>query len=323
MGKYIARRLLQFIPVFIGATFIIFYMVYTLPGDPIRALGGERPMSQTEIQVLTDRYNLDDNLPVQYLKYVGVMPQDSVAGEDAAGFDGVLQGNFGQTFTQREVSDIIAQRLPITFRLAIVAFVFEMILGIIAGVVAGVRKGSYIDNLVLVSTIAVISVPSLVLGFVAQLVFGVRLGWFTINAAEGTFTALLLPGFVLGALSLAYIARLTRTSLVENLRADYVRTATSKGLERRSVIGKHALRNSLIPVVTFLGVDIGQLMAGAVVTEGIFNVPGLGQAVFRAISNREPAVVVGIVTFFVLVYMLASLIVDIMYAALDPRIRYE
>ncbi len=324
MGKYIARRVLQFIPVFIGATLIIFSMVFALPGDPIRVLGGERPVPANVRQELTDRYNLDDSLLVQYSKYIGLIPEDEieVSGENP-GFDGVLQGDFGESFTGRPVSDIIAQRLPITVRLALIAFGFEMVLGIIAGVVAGVRKGSFADNLVLVSTIAVISIPSLVLGYVAQLVFGVRLGWFTINAAEGTWSALVLPGMVLGALSLAYIARLTRTSLIENLQSDYVKTATAKGLERRSVVGKHALRNSLIPVVTFLGVDLGNLMAGAVITEGIFNVPGLGQQVFRSISSREGFVVVGVVTFFVLVYMVASLVVDILYAALDPRIRYE
>lgn len=324
MGKYIVRRILQFIPVFIGATLIIFAMIFALPGDPVRALAGERPMTDGEYQRYQDEYNLEDPFLIQYGKYLGVLPVDPVGlDEEGPGFDGLLQGNLGRSFAGREVSDIIRQRLPITARLALIAFASEILIGIAAGILAGVRKGKFLDQLVLVSTIALISIPSLVLGYLAQLVFGVQLGWFQINAASGTWTALLLPGLVLGSYSVAYIARLARTSMIETLSADFVKTATAKGLERRSVVGKHALRNSLIPVVTYLGVDIGGLMAGAVITEGIFNVPGLGNMVFRSISSREGFVVVGIVTFFVIVYMIASLLVDIMYAALDPRIRYE
>ncbi len=205
--------------------------------------------------------------------------------------------------------------------------------GLLAGILAGIRKKSFFDNLVLVTTTAVVSIPVFVLGFGAQYLFGFRLSEFTkdklgfelfpIAGIQSGFKGFLLPGFVLAALSLAYIARLTRTSLVENLRNDYVRTARAKGLTPTSIVGKHTLRNSLIPVITFLGADLGQLLSGAVVTEGIFNIPGLGRAVFDAIRTQEGAVVVGIVTLFVFVYIFFNLVVDVLYAALDPRIRYE
>jgi peptide/nickel transport system permease protein/oligopeptide transport system permease protein len=307
MGRYVARRLLQAVPVFIGTTFIIFALVYALPGDPIRALSGDKPISPAVYAELQSRYNLDDPLLVQYAKYMG----------------GLVQGDFGQSFRGREVADIMSERFPVTVKLALVAFAFEIVVGIAAGVLAGLRKGSFIDNLVLLSTTLVVSIPVFVLGFTAQIVLGVKLHWFPIAGVSQGWYSYLLPGLVLGAISLAYVARLTRTSLVENLRSDYVRTATAKGLSRRRVVGRHALRNSLIPVVTYLGVDFGNLMGGAVVTEGIFNLPGIGQQVFQSIQLKEGPVVVGAVTVLVLIFLLVNLVVDLLYGVLDPRIRYE
>ncbi len=330
MGRYLVRRSLQFIPVFFGATFLLFAMVFALPGDPIRALAGEKPMPATVRAVLVDRYDLDDPLLIQYGKYIGVWPDDEAQEEAAAAgescglcLNGILQGEFGTDFNGRPVRDIMAQRLPVTVRLAIFAFIFEAILGIIAGVLAGLRKGSFIDNLVRVSTVAVISIPVFVLGFIGQLVVGVELGWLPIAGVRDGWVSYVMPGIILGSVSLAYIARLTRTSLIENLRSDYVRTATAKGMRRGRVVGIHALRNSLIPVVTFLGVDLGGLMGGAIITETIFNLPGIGREVFQAVGAQEGAVVVGIVTFLVVIFMLSNLLVDVLYAVLDPRIRYE
>ncbi len=307
MGRYLIRRLLQFIPVFFGATLLIFIMVWAIPGDPIAALAGDRVLPDTVVEQIRDRYHLDDPLIVQYGKYMG----------------GVFQGDFGDDFRGRPVTDLLAQRLPITVRLALLAFGFEVVLGIIAGILAGVRKGGFVDNLVLVSTLVVIAIPIFVLGFLAQLVMGVRLGWFPVSGVQQGLYSYVLPAIVLGSVSLAYIARLTRTSLIENLRADYVRTATAKGLSRRRVVGIHTFRNSMIPVVTFLAIDLGSLMGGAIITETIFNIPGLGRAVFEGVQRQEGTVVVGIVTFLVVVYMVANLLVDVLYAVLDPRIRYE
>jgi peptide/nickel transport system permease protein/oligopeptide transport system permease protein len=307
VGRYIIRRLLQFIPVFIGATFLIFAMVFALPGDPIRALAGERPMSESVRVELTERYNLDDPLPVQYAKYIG----------------GVIQGDFGTDFRGREVSEIMKERIPRTARLALVAFTFEILIGIPAGVLAGIREKGFLDNLVLVSTLTVISIPIFVLAYMAQLTVGVRLGWFPVAGIQEGWYSYLLPGLVLGSLSLAYVARLTRASITENRRSDYVRTAKAKGLTPRRITGVHTLRNSLIPVVTYLAIDLGALLGGAIVTESVFNIPGLGNEVFSAIVRQEGTVVVGITTFLVIVFMITNLLVDVLYAVLDPRIRYE
>lgn len=307
MGRYVARRLLLTIPVLIGASFLIYAMVYALPGDPIRALAGDRPLSPAVQAELREEFNLNDPFLVQYGKYVA----------------GLAQGDFGTDFSGRPVLETITDRLPVTAELALVAVGFEIVIGITAGILAGIRRGSFFDNLVLVSTTLVVSVPVFVLGFLAQYVFGLQLDWFPIAGINQGLYSYLLPGLVLASLSLAYVARLTRTSLTENLQADYVRTARAKGLREASVVGKHALRNSLIPVVTFIGADLGALMAGAIVTESVFNIPGLGRAVYDAVLRQEGAVVVGIVTMFVFFYIFFNLIVDILYAALDPRIRYE
>ncbi len=307
MGRYVIRRLLQFIPVFFGATFFIYGMVFAIPGDPIRALFGDRPVSEATVQALREQYNLNDPLLVQYWKYI----------------TGVFQGDFGTTFNGRPVSDIISQSFPVTLRLAATAFVIEAIIGLLAGVLAGLRRGSFMDNLVRITTIVLVSIPVFVLGYTAQLVLGVELGWFPIAGVRDGWISYVLPGLVIASLGLAFIARLTRTSLIENLRADYVRTATAKGLKRSRVVGRHTLRNSLIPVVTYLGIDLGTLMVGAIVTEGVFNLPGIGRQVFQATISQENSVVVGIVTLAVIVFMVSNLIVDMLYAVLDPRIRYD
>jgi oligopeptide transport system permease protein len=307
VGRYLIRRIIHLIPVFFGATLLIFALVFVMPGDPIRALAGERQMPAGVLQALTVRYHLDEPLWKQYWIYI----------------TGVFQGDFGIDFRQRPVWDLMAQRIPITARLALLAFLFEMVIGIIAGVVAGVRKQKFFDSLVLVSTLVVISIPIFVLGFLAQIVVGLKLGWLPVAGIQDGWVSYILPALVLGSVSLAYVARLTRTSVVENLRADYVRTARAKGLSSRRVISIHALRNSLIPVVTFLAVDLGALMGGAIITETIFNIPGLGRAVFEGVQAQEGTVVVGITTFLVVVYMISSLLVDILYSVLDPRIRYE
>ena len=307
MGRYLARRLLELIPVFFGATFLIFAMVFVLPGDPIRALSGDKPLPEPVVRELNDRYNLDDPLVVQYGKYMS----------------GLFRGDFGETFNGEQVRDIMAEKFPVTLQLALMAFGMEVVIGLLAGVLSGLKRGSFIDNVVLISTIIVISVPVFVLGFVAQLTLGVRFRIFPIAGIQEGFKSFLLPAMVLAAVSLAYVARLVRTSLSENLRSDYVRTATAKGLSRFRVVGRHTLRNSLIPVVTYLGIDLATLMQGAIVTEGIFNIPGIGREIFLAVRAQSGPLVVGITSAMVLIFMLSNVAVDVLYAWLDPRIRYE
>ncbi|WP_157577460.1 ABC transporter permease [Phycicoccus jejuensis] len=309
MGTYIVRRILQMIPVILGATFLIFAMVFALPGDPVAGKCGERPCSAAYRAAFIEKYNLDDPLPIQYGKYVV----------------NLAKGDLGTTASDTPVADQLKLRVPVTGKLALMAVAFEALVGILAGVLTGIRKGGFLDNLVLVSTLVLISIPIFVIGNVAQLYLGVKFGLFpvTVTSSNPTFYELLLPALVLGSLSVAYVARLMRTNLVENLRSDYVRTAISKGLTKRRAYGLHALRNSLIPVVTFIGFDFGALLGGAVVTEGIFNIPGVGGYIFRAIRVRDGASVVGSVTFLVIVYLVVNLLVDLLYGLLDPRISHD
>ncbi|PYC72107.1 ABC transporter permease [Streptomyces tateyamensis] len=307
MGTYVLRRILQMIPVFIGATLLIFLMVYTLPGDPIAALFGDKAADPAQVAQLRHLYYLDQPLWKQYLHYMW----------------NLLQGNFGTSFTGRSVAALMGDAFPVTIRLALVAFAFEIFVGIPLGLLSGLKRGSLLDTLVLIGTLIVISIPVFVLANVAQQVVGVNLGWVTPTVQNSNdISQLILPGLVLGSLSLAFVTRLTRTSIGENRRADYMRTAVAKGLPQRTVISRHLLRNSLIPVVTFLGTDLGALMGGAIVTEGIFNVKGVGNLLYQAIRHKEGPTVVGVVTVLVIVYLVASLVVDLLYAVLDPRIRY-
>jgi oligopeptide transport system permease protein len=308
VGKYTVRRLLQMIPVVLGVTFIIYWLVFSLPGDPTAGKCGERPCPPEYIAAFNEKYNLDDPLLVQYGKYMA----------------GVAQGDFGESQYGVPVSDELKERFGTTAKLAAMALVFEGVIGIIAGVLAGLRKGGFIDNLVLVSTLVVISVPIFVIGKVAQLYLGVKWGIFPVTVSfEATFYELMLPAIVLASASLAYLARLTRTNLGDNVKSDYVRTARAKGLPERRVIGLHALRNSMIPVITFLGYDFGALLGGAIITEGIFNIQGIGGYVFRGINDNDGMVVVGATTALVIVYLFANLIVDLLYGVLDPRISHD
>lgn len=307
MGRYVIRRLLQMVLVVLGTTFLIYSMVFLLPGDPFAGKCGDRACPAVYVNAMRAKYGLNDSLFVQYWHYLS----------------NLLHGDFGETFSGVKVSEQLAAAYPVTMKLAAMSIVIEIFIGISAGVISGIRRNGYFDNLVLMSTLFVISIPVFVIGLVAQLTLGVKFGIFPPTAADGTFYQLVMPAFVLAALSLAYVARLTRTSIAENMRGDYVRTAVAKGLPRWRVIGVHTLRNSLIPVVTFIGADFGSLLGGAIVTEGIFNVPGIGGLTYRSIHLHEGALTVGIVTVLVLVFLLVNLLVDLLYAVLDPRIRYE
>ncbi|MGP4000937.1 ABC transporter permease [Streptomyces sp. 8N706] len=306
MGRYVIRRLLQMIPVFIGSTFLIFFMVYAL-GDPVAALFGDKaPDPATAAQIRKDLY-LDQPLWKQYLHYMGQ----------------IFQGNFGTAFNGQPVTELMSSALPVTLRLTLVAIVIEMLVGITLGVLSGLRRGRSVDTTVLFLTLIVISVPTFVTGYLLQFLFGIT--WDVVSPSvspEAPFDELILPGVVLALVSLAYVTRLSRTSIAENVRADYVRTAIAKGLPRRRVITRHLLRNSLIPVVTFIGTDIGALMGGAIVTERIFNIHGVGFQLYQGILRNNAPTVVGFVTILVLVFLLANLVVDLFYAVLDPRIRY-
>ena len=308
MGRYLGRRLLQIIPVMLGATLLIYALVFLMPGDPIQALGGDRGLSEAAAAAMRRRYHLDQPFIIQYLLYL----------------KGIFTLDFGLTFSGREVTEVMASAFPVTIKLALMALAFEAIFRIVFGTIAGLKRGGVFDATVLVVSLFVIAVPTFVIGFVMQFFIGVKLGWLpTTVGGDTSFERLLMPAIVLGAVSFAYVLRLTRQSVSETVSADHVRTAYAKGLRPGRVIRVHILRNSLIPVATFLGADLGGLMGGAIVTEGIFAINGVGGNIYQAIIKGEPATVVSFTTVLVMVYILANLIVDLMYALLDPRIRYE
>ena len=308
MSTYILKRFLQLIPVFLGATLLVYFLVFSLPGDPIVALFGDKPVNVAVAAKLREQYHLDQPFWMQYLLYL----------------KSIFTFDLGQDFSGRPIAAVLGEVFPVTARLAIMALIFEAFFGIIFGLIAGLRKGKLFDATVLVASLVVIGIPIFVLGFLLQFTIGVQLGWAkpTVSSAA-TIPDLILPAIVLGLGSFAYVLRLTRTSVIENMNADYVRTATAKGLSRFQVVRVHILRNSLIPVITFLGADLGALMGGAIVTEGIFNVPGVGNRLYRAVLSGEGPTVVSIVTVLVLIYCLSNLLVDLLYGWLDPRIRYD
>ncbi len=308
MGRYVARRLLQMVPVLIVITFIIFVMVWALPGDPFAGRCGQRPCSPGYIQAQTQRLHLDRSVPVQYGYYLS----------------GLFHGNFGTTSNGDSVLHQIVRAYPITIKLTVVAVIFEVLIGIGFGLISALRKGGIVDNASLILSLVAISLPVFVLAFLAQYAFGLDLKWFRVTVRPGApWVDLIMPGFVLATLSMAFVLRLTRASVLETIRADHVRTAVAKGLPRAMVIRRHVLRNSLIPVATYIAADAGILIAGAIVTEGVFNIQGVGGLLFRSTQRHESATVVGVVTVLVLFVQLINLLTDLLYAQLDPRIRYE
>lgn len=307
MVWYTTRRVLQLIPVFFGATLLLYFMVYALPGDPTAAMGGGRVLTPAVREQLREQYHLNDGFFEQYWIYI----------------KGVFTGDFGTSFSGRPVSEVMAQAFPITIRLALLALLFEAIFGIGLGVIAGIRKGTWFDGTLLVISLIVIAVPIFVIGFIAQFLLGVKWGIAPATVgSKGDLKHLWLPALVLASVSFAYILRLTRSAVAESLTADHVRTATAKGLTRPRVITVHVLRNAMIPVITYLGMDLGALMAGAIVTEGIFNINGIGSTVYRSVTIGEAPTVVSIVTVLVIIFLVSNLLIDLLYALIDPRIRY-
>lgn len=333
MGRYVIRRLLQFIPTLIGSVFLLHYIVVLgiqFRGNPARAFFGDRTPSPEMLEAVKRLYNTDDPC----LQRTG----DPCVGLFVERIGNLAVADFGTDYNGRAVTEIIGDALPVTVRLALMAIVIQIVIGIFAGALAGLRGGGFWDYVVKISTVLLISVPIFVLGRfvqlgVVELVQWLRaedlasrtlLSFITVTyKTSAPWASMIIPAFVLASISLAQTARLTRTSLMENLRADYVRTAVAKGLPRRRVVGVHTLRNSLIPVVTDLGVSFGILLGGAVVTETIFNIPGIGSEIVEAVQRNEGPVTVPLVTFLVVVYLVVNLLVDVLYAVLDPRIRLD
>ncbi len=307
MGKYLLRRVLQVIPVVLGTTLLVYALVFALPGDPVKAMFGDKPVNPAVAAQIRAEYNLDKPFIVQYLIFL----------------KNALTLDFGKTFSGQLVIDEIGRAFPVTIKLAIMAFVFEAIFGIVFGVISGLKKGKWYDTVILIISLLLISVPTFVTGFLGQYFLGVKWSILPVTAGnDPTFIDLLMPAMVLGSVSMAYIIRLTRSEISSNIAEDYVRTARAKGMSNRQVMLRHVLRNSLIPVVTYLGQDIAALMGGAMISETIFNIHGIGWLTYQSILKGEGNLVVSIVTLLMLIFVVCNLIVDLLYAALDPRIRY-
>jgi oligopeptide transport system permease protein len=295
--------------VLFGASVILFACLYIVPGDPIQTQQGEgRQLDAATRQLLEKRYGLDKALPNQYASYVGRL----------------AHGDMGESFTfRRPVNDILGEKLGNTLKLGLAAIAVQVGLGLIAGIVAAVSRYSFLDVLVTLSTTIAIGIPTFVIGLAFQQVFAINLDLLPLQGTRGGWKALILPAVTLASVDTALVARLMRGTMLEVLRADYIRTATAKGLSRRVVIFKHALRNSIIPVLTYLGITFGTMLGGALITETIFNWDGIGLALVSAVRSQDNPVVLGVVTYGVAVFVLVNLLVDLSYAVLDPRIRLE
>ncbi|MEU3405467.1 ABC transporter permease [Streptomyces sp. NPDC006670] len=305
MGRYVIRRLGQMVVVLFGATVILFCCLFVLPGDPVGSLGGDKARDPAVVEALRERYGLNDPLPVQYGNFV----------------KNLAQGDLGEDYTQRRpVTEVLAPKLTNTAELALAAIVLDILIGLLAGLIAALFRYSFWDVLITLLTTMAVGFPSFVIGMVLQKVFVVQLEWVPL-ISDGTMKSLILPAFTLAILDAALVARLMRGTMLEVLRADYVKTAVAKGLPRRTVLIKHVMRNSIIPVVTYLGISFGSLLGGALITEAIFNWDGIGLALVQAVQQQNNPIIIGVVSFGVAVFVLLNLIVDLLYAVLDPRIR--
>lgn len=307
MLRYLLRRLLQAVPVLLGTTFLIYFMVFAMPGDPILALFGERTPNPAQVAALQAQYNLDQPFFVQYLLYL----------------KDVFTGDLGTTFSGRDVNDILASAFPVTLKLVIMAVILEFVLSVSIGLISGLREGGVFDNISVVIALILNSMPVFVGMFLAQFFIGIKLGWAPVTVgANATWGAMFLPALVIALTIYVSGMRLMRGSVIESRREDYVRTAYAKGLTSKRIIPVHIARNSLIPVVTNTAASFGALIAGTTITEGIFNIPGIGLTLYRAINLGETATIVSFVTILTVLYVMVNILVDLLYAVLDPRIRY-
>ncbi|GAA5335640.1 MULTISPECIES: nickel ABC transporter permease [Thermus] len=306
MLSYTLRRLLVAIPTLFGVVLLVFLMVRLAPGDPAVLLAGEFATPET-LEAIRTRYGLDRPLVEQFALYLGAL----------------LRGDLGESArSRRPVLEELKTYFPNTVELASAAILVALLTGIPLGILAALRPGSGLDLLVMVLALLGVSMPVFWFGLLAILIFSVELGWFPV-AGKGTLAHLVLPAVTLGVNATALLARMTRGTLLEVLSQDYIRTARAKGLAERVVIFKHALRNALIPVVTVAGLEFGSLLAGAVITETIFAWPGLGQLLVGSILARDYPVVQGAVLLVAVTFILVNLLVDLAYAWIDPRVRYD
>ncbi len=306
MATYITKRILLALPVLLGVIVLVFFMVRLTPGDPALVMAGEQA-TEAQIETIRRQLNLDKPLHIQ----LGIFLQD------------LARGDLGRSTRSRApVSTELMARLPNTIILMFAAMVVSTIVGTVTGVVSAVRQYSIFDAMAMFLALIGISIPVFWLGLMMMIIFSVNLGWFP-AAGSGTWAHLVLPSIALATVPTAIISRMTRSSVLEVLRQDYIRTARSKGLRERTVIISHALKNAIIPVITVVGLQAGTLMGGAVLTESVFNWPGLGRLMIDSILARDYPVVQGAVLLLAVSFLLINLLVDILYVFFDPRIRFD
>ena len=306
MPSFLLRRVLLAIPTLAGVLVVVFLLLYVAPGDPVQEMVGERADAET-IARLRRELRLDDPMPVQFAHYAG----------------GVLSGDLGTSYiTGRPILQDVAERFPKTLLLAATAMVLAALIGISIGVVTARWPGGLLDRITLGAAYLGISFPVYWVGLLLILLFAVTLRWLP-PSGYGRAQYLVLPALALGSRSIAFLARVTRSSMLEVLGSDFVRTARAKGLVERTVVVRHALRNALIPVITVLGLDFGYYLTGSILTETIFSWPGLGRYVVNAISRRDRPAIQGSVLFLSVVFVAVNLLTDLAYAKADPRVSYE
>lgn len=316
MWSYFVRRMLQMIPVLALVTFMIYALMLAIPGDPARALVGPgEALDEEQLELIRKEYNLDKPVIVQYGIWLGK----------------ALQGDLGRsTQNYRPVAEELTTRAAVTLQFGVVAWIMAVLIGVPAGIVSAVYRGRPIDYIATFFSIGGVAIPNFWLGIMAILLFGVILGWLPtqgyVNILDDPIEGLrhmALPAFALGVTSSALIMRQSRSAMLEVLAQDYVRTARAKGMVPRKVIWVHALRNALLPVVTVFGLQTGRIFAGSVVVETLFGIPGMGQFMVQAIFARDFMSVQGAVLLMALAVLVANLVTDLVYAWLDPRIRYD
>ena len=315
MMGFILRRLLQLLPVLLIASTGIWAMIYAVPGNPVAAMVGENATPE-QVQAVTERLGLDRPVHVQYWSWL----------------THALSGDFGLSIQNREpVIDLIAQRIPATLQLGLAATLFGLLLGVPVAVISALKPNSWIDRLLSAWSALALGLPTFWLGILLILLFAVQLQWLPsastyVSVLESPWQALrntLLPALTLGVYVSGIFARFLRASLLGELKADYVRTARSKGLPERDVIGRHVMRNALLPFVTIVGLMMATFIGGTVVTEAVFTYPGLGRLLIQAISTRDYPLIQGCILFILLVFVFINLAVDVLYAYIDPRIDLE
>jgi oligopeptide transport system permease protein len=304
--RFVLRRILAAVPIGLIVTLAVFALVFAMPGDPLRELAGDKPIPPSVLAAKREQFHLNDPFLVQYL----------------LSMKDILTGHFGTTFSGQDIAAQLRLRIPVTLKLALLANIFQWIAGLLFGIYAGFKRNGSVDKALLLATLFILAVPGLVVYFAGQYLFGVQFGWFPVSGvAEGFPLAYLLPALMIGVLGFAELARLMRTTVVELANADFVKTARAKGLGEQRVLWHHILPNAILPVVTYLGLQLAGMFAGAIITESIFNLPGLGQFMFQAIKLKEGGVVVLLCTLAFGTFILINLLVDVLYGFLDPRVR--